>query len=246
MITQLICVLVRQSHLPACVSRTYRRARDGGDVSTLTRAPAVAASLNWRPGLLNRAARPLDDPRLTAAKSTLWDSTNARWKCSAPRPPRRKRPRSVRARDRCSRMPAAWSRHGMNQAKRMPMLFSPTIGCVLKARHWFLGVRSRACRTTQAVDLRTLDRHPWSAISSLIPSEVVPRLLATRSIRRACPPVRHSPTNRASNTSAGRWATERQMRYRRARATKRMAVSAWRDDVTAWRNDVMASVQNRP
>jgi mannose-6-phosphate isomerase-like protein (cupin superfamily) len=27
-----------------------------------------------------------------------------------------------------------------------------------------------ACRTTQAVDLRTLDRHPWSAISSLIPA----------------------------------------------------------------------------
>jgi hypothetical protein len=27
-----------------------------------------------------------------------------------------------------------------------------------------------ACRTTPAVDLRTLDRHPWSAISSLIPA----------------------------------------------------------------------------
>ena len=52
----------------------------------------------------------------------------------------------------------------------MPMLFSPTIGCALKARHWFLWVCCPACRTTQAVDLRTLDRHPWSAISSLIPA----------------------------------------------------------------------------
>ena len=58
------------------------------------------------------------------------------------------------------RLVSAWNER---QAKRMPMLFSPTIGCVLKARHWFLGVRSRACRTTQAVDLRTLDRHAVGA-----------------------------------------------------------------------------------
>jgi hypothetical protein len=66
-----------------------------------------------------------------------------------------------------SRLVAAWN---ARQAKRMPMLFSPTIGCALKARNWFLWVRCPACRTTQAVDLRTLDRHPWSAISSLIPA----------------------------------------------------------------------------
>ena len=30
------------------------------------------------------------------------------------------------------------------------------------------------------------------------------------------------------------------MQHRRSKATKRMAVSAWRDDVTAWRNDVTA------
>ena len=50
------------------------------------------------------------------------------------------------------------------------MLFSPTIGCALKARHWFLWVRCPACRTTQAVDLRTIDRHPWSALTGLIPA----------------------------------------------------------------------------
>ena len=65
------------------------------------------------------------------------------------------------------RLIAAWNER---QAKRMPMLFSPTIGCALKARHWFLWVRCLACRTTQAVDLRALDRHPWSAINSLIPA----------------------------------------------------------------------------
>jgi hypothetical protein len=31
----------------------------------------------------------------------------------------------------------------------MPMLFSPTIGCALKARHWFLWVRRPACRTNR-------------------------------------------------------------------------------------------------
>jgi hypothetical protein len=65
------------------------------------------------------------------------------------------------------RLVAAWNER---QAKRMPMLFSPTIGCALKARHWFLWVRCPACRTTQAVDLRTVDRHPWSALTGLIPA----------------------------------------------------------------------------
>jgi hypothetical protein len=64
------------------------------------------------------------------------------------------------------RLVSAWNER---QAKRMPMLFSPTIGCALKARQWFLWVCCPAFRTTHAVDLRTLDRHPWSAISSLIP-----------------------------------------------------------------------------
>jgi len=37
-------------------------------------------------------------------------------------------------------------------------------------RFHLLWVRCPACRTTQAVDLRTLDRHPWSALTSLIPA----------------------------------------------------------------------------
>jgi len=53
------------------------------------------------------------------------------------------------------RLVAAWNER---QARRTPMLFAPTIGAVLAARYWFLWVRCSACRTTQAVDLRVLDR----------------------------------------------------------------------------------------
>jgi hypothetical protein len=55
------------------------------------------------------------------------------------------------------RLIAAWNER---QAKRMPMLFSPTIGAAIAARYWFLWVRCPACRTINAIDLRTLDRHP--------------------------------------------------------------------------------------
>jgi hypothetical protein len=52
----------------------------------------------------------------------------------------------------------------------MPMLFSPTIGAAIAARHWFLWVRCPACRSTSSIDLRKLDRHPEAAVSSLIPA----------------------------------------------------------------------------
>ena len=77
-----------------------------------------------------------------------------------------------------SRLVAAWNER---QDKRMPMLFSPTIGCALKARHWLLWVRCPACRTTQSVDLRTLDQHPFAALTSLIPA------LSCRSCRPHAP-----------------------------------------------------------
>jgi len=68
----------------------------------------------------------------------------------------------------------AWNER---QAKHMPMLFSPTIA----ARYWFLWVRCPACRTTNAIDLRTLDRHPDAAVTSLIPA------LSCRSCRPNAP-----------------------------------------------------------
>jgi hypothetical protein len=64
------------------------------------------------------------------------------------------------------RLVADWNER---QARRMPLLFSPTIGAAIAARYWFLWVRCPACRTINAIDLRTLDRHPDAAVTSLIP-----------------------------------------------------------------------------
>jgi beta-phosphoglucomutase-like phosphatase (HAD superfamily) len=55
------------------------------------------------------------------------------------------------------RLIAAWNER---QAKQMPMLFSLTIGAAITTGYWFLRVRCPACRTINAIDLRTLDRHP--------------------------------------------------------------------------------------
>ena len=51
---------------------------------------------------------------------------------------------------------AAWNER---QALRASMIFSPTIGAATKAGYWFLWIRCPACRTINAIDLRTLDRH---------------------------------------------------------------------------------------
>jgi hypothetical protein len=76
------------------------------------------------------------------------------------------------------RLIAVWNER---QVKRMPILFAPTIGTAVTARYWFLWVRCPACRTTQALDLRTLDRHRDAAITSLIPA------LSCRSCRPHAP-----------------------------------------------------------
>src|SRR5271155_3173452 len=76
------------------------------------------------------------------------------------------------------RLIGAWNER---QAKRMPMLFSPTIGAAITARHWYLWVRCPACRTTSGIDLRTLDRHRNAAVTSLIPA------LSCRSCRPNAP-----------------------------------------------------------
>ena len=65
------------------------------------------------------------------------------------------------------RLIGAWNER---QAKRMPMIFSPTIGAAITAGCWFLWVRCPACRTINAIDLRTLDRHRDAAVSSVIPA----------------------------------------------------------------------------
>jgi hypothetical protein len=76
------------------------------------------------------------------------------------------------------RLIGAWNER---QAKRMPMLFTPTIGAAIAAGYWFLWVCCPACRTTNAIDLRTLDRHRDAAVTSLIPA------LSCRSCRPNAP-----------------------------------------------------------
>ena len=60
------------------------------------------------------------------------------------------------------------------QARRMPMLFSPTIGAAITAGYWFLRARCPAYRTTGDVDLRLLDWHRGAAVTASTPASVVP------------------------------------------------------------------------
>jgi hypothetical protein len=76
------------------------------------------------------------------------------------------------------RLIGAWN---ARQARRMPLLFAPTIGATLAARHWFLWVRCPANRTTGDVDLRTLDWHRGAAVTALTPA------LSCRSCRPNAP-----------------------------------------------------------
>jgi hypothetical protein len=52
----------------------------------------------------------------------------------------------------------------------MPMLFSPTIGCALKARHWFLWACCPSLPNHTGGRSADLTGHPWSALTSLIPA----------------------------------------------------------------------------
>jgi hypothetical protein len=81
---------------------------------------------------------------------------------------------------------AAWNER---QAKRMPMLFSPTIGAAITAGYWFLWVRCPACRTINAVDLRTLDRRPGRRGDQSHSRAVLSIVSAERAICRARSPI---------------------------------------------------------
>jgi hypothetical protein len=96
------------------------------------------------------------------------------------------------------RLIATWNER---QAKRMPMLFAPPIGAAIAARHWWLWVRCPACHTTNAIDLRPLDRHPDAAITSLIPA------LSCRSCRPNAPFAELVQLSRLSVTDE--WNVER-------------------------------------
>jgi hypothetical protein len=76
------------------------------------------------------------------------------------------------------RLIAAWNER---QALGAPMILSPTIGATIRAGYWFPWVRCPACRTINAIDLRTLDCHRDAAVTSLIPA------LSCRSCRPNAP-----------------------------------------------------------
>src|SRR5215831_14505347 len=100
------------------------------------------------------------------------------------------------------RLIAAWNER---QALRAPMIFSPTIGAAIKAGYWFLWVRCPACRTINAIDLRTRDRHPDAAVSSLIPA--LPLVSAERAVRRARAAIKdqHRRRNARGASAASAW-----------------------------------------
>jgi arginine exporter protein ArgO len=99
-----------------------------------------------------------------------------------------------------ARLIGAWNER---QAARMPMIFSPTIGAAIASRFWFLWVRCPACRTINAIDLRTLDRHRDAAVTSLIP------MLSCRSCRP------HAPFAELVQLSKTSIADEMRMEYTR-------------------------------
>jgi hypothetical protein len=104
-----------------------------------------------------------------------WESER-RW--AAEREAAMRRSTDPHIREDARRLIAEWNEQ---RARRIPLLFSPTIGAAIAARHWFLWVRCPACCTTNAVDLRRLDRHPDTMVTSLIPA------LSCRSCRPNAP-----------------------------------------------------------
>jgi hypothetical protein len=55
-------------------------------------------------------------------------------------------------------------------AARMPMLTSPLIGPAIAAGYPFLRAHCPGCQTGRTIDLRSIDRHPFGAVTSLIPA----------------------------------------------------------------------------
>jgi len=105
------------------------------------------------------------------------------------------------------------------QALRAPMIFSPTIGAAIRAGYWFLWVRCPACRTINAIDLRTLDRHHDAAVTSLIPHCRVAHAGQTRRSPNSCAyRGRASPTKCARSIGGECLANDRDRPGRRGAA----------------------------
>src|SRR5215470_1597700 len=48
------------------------------------------------------------------------------------------------------------------------LLWSPTIRCAITAGTPWLDIHCPGCRTSRAIDIRTLDRHPLASVGSLV------------------------------------------------------------------------------
>src|SRR5580704_11607742 len=105
-----------------------------------------------------------------------WVSTSAKWKISDSIWPRKRLKRAARpiARSSIEDTDHLIAVRNERRAKRMPMLFSPTIGAAITAGYWFLWARCPACRTTGDVDLRTLDWAPRGGHHGPYPSTILP------------------------------------------------------------------------
>jgi hypothetical protein len=74
---------------------------------------------------------------------------------------RRKRAADEAAQQAALRVVERWN------DERSP-LWSPTIHCAVTARTPWLDVYCSGCRTSRAIDIRTLDRHPLASVGSLV------------------------------------------------------------------------------
>src|SRR6202521_761926 len=71
----------------------------------------------------------------------------------------------VAARDQARRVVERWN---AALAAGRGALWSPTIKCAVIAATPWLDVYCPGCRTSRAIDLRTIDRHPLASVGSLV------------------------------------------------------------------------------
>jgi hypothetical protein len=65
------------------------------------------------------------------------------------------------------RLVATWNKR---QAQRLPMLFAPTIGAAISAKHWYLWVLCPSCLAVSAFDLRWIHYYRRAPITYLFPA----------------------------------------------------------------------------
>src|ERR1700674_3373186 len=71
----------------------------------------------------------------------------------------------VAARDEARRVVERWN---ATLAAGRGALWSPTIRCAVIAGTTWLDVHCPGCRTSRAIDIRTIDRHPLASVGSLV------------------------------------------------------------------------------